>query len=86
MFVVGHTHRPTLERVSRHGHVVNGGSIGGGGTGNLADEARPTSASPGSATRSPAASSRSPPTWSGSTPATAPRPRARERLDEPLPG
>ena len=38
MFVVGHTHKPDLERVSDTVTIVNGGSIGGGGTGNLADE------------------------------------------------
>jgi predicted phosphodiesterase len=38
VFVVGHTHKPDL---SHEGlvSVVNGGSIGGGGTGNLADAA-----------------------------------------------
>jgi predicted phosphodiesterase len=36
VFVVGHTHEPDLERIGPV-TVVNGGSIGGGGTGNLAD-------------------------------------------------
>jgi predicted phosphodiesterase len=38
VFVVGHTHKPGLRRVGGLVTVVNGGSIGGGGTGNLADE------------------------------------------------
>jgi len=38
VFVVGHTHRPDLQRLGNV-TIVNGGSIGGGGTGNLADEA-----------------------------------------------
>jgi predicted phosphodiesterase len=38
VFVVGHTHRPELTRIGTV-TVVNGGSIGGGGTGNLSDEA-----------------------------------------------
>jgi predicted phosphodiesterase len=38
MFVVGHTHRATLETLPGV-TVVNGGSIGGGGTGNLAEDA-----------------------------------------------
>ena len=38
VFVVGHTHKPELERVSETVTIVNGGSIGGGGTGNLADQ------------------------------------------------
>ena len=38
VFVVGHTHEPDLERVSETVTIVNGGSLGGGGTGNLADE------------------------------------------------
>ena len=38
VFVVGHTHQPDLERVSETVTIVNGGSLGGGGTGNLADE------------------------------------------------
>jgi len=38
VFVVGHTHKPGLTRVGTV-TVVNGGSIGGGGTGNLSDEA-----------------------------------------------
>jgi hypothetical protein len=38
MFVVGHTHKAKLD--TQPGvTVVNGGSIGGGGTGNLAEEA-----------------------------------------------
>ena len=36
VFVVGHTHQPSLER-QPNVDVINGGSIGGGGTGNLAD-------------------------------------------------
>jgi predicted phosphodiesterase len=36
VFVVGHTHEPSLAR-QPNVDVVNGGSIGGGGTGNLAD-------------------------------------------------
>ena len=36
MFVVGHTHQPSLER-QPNVDVINGGSVGGGGTGNLAD-------------------------------------------------
>jgi predicted phosphodiesterase len=38
VFVVGHTHRPDLTRIGDV-TVVNGGSIGGGGTGNLSDAA-----------------------------------------------
>jgi predicted phosphodiesterase len=38
VFVVGHTHQPELERVTDTITIVNGGSIGGGGTGNLASE------------------------------------------------
>jgi predicted phosphodiesterase len=38
VFVVGHTHQPSLER-QPNVDVINGGSIGGGGTGNLADGA-----------------------------------------------
>jgi predicted phosphodiesterase len=38
MFVVGHTHRAELEPLPGV-TVVNGGSIGGGGTGNLAEDA-----------------------------------------------
>jgi hypothetical protein len=36
VFIVGHTHKPSLER-QPNVDVINGGSIGGGGTGNLAD-------------------------------------------------
>jgi predicted phosphodiesterase len=36
VFAVGHTHEPSLER-QPNVDVINGGSIGGGGTGNLAD-------------------------------------------------
>jgi predicted phosphodiesterase len=36
VFAVGHTHEPSLERQANV-DVINGGSIGGGGTGNLAD-------------------------------------------------
>jgi predicted phosphodiesterase len=36
VFVVGHTHQTSLER-QPNVDVINGGSIGGGGTGNLAD-------------------------------------------------
>ena len=38
VFVVGHTHKPDLDRIGPV-TVVNGGSIGGGGTGNLSDAA-----------------------------------------------
>jgi predicted phosphodiesterase len=38
VFVVGHTHQPSLSRQPMV-DVINGGSIGGGGTGNLADGA-----------------------------------------------
>jgi Calcineurin-like phosphoesterase superfamily domain len=38
VFVVGHTHEPELTRIADGITVVNGGSIGGGGTGNLSDE------------------------------------------------
>jgi predicted phosphodiesterase len=37
VFVVGHTHKPELIR-QENVTVINGGSIGAGGTGNLADE------------------------------------------------
>jgi predicted phosphodiesterase len=37
VFVVGHTHQAALDR-QPNVDVINGGSIGGGGTGNLADE------------------------------------------------
>jgi predicted phosphodiesterase len=36
VFIVGHTHKPSLER-QPNVDIINGGSIGGGGTGNLAD-------------------------------------------------
>jgi predicted phosphodiesterase len=36
VFAVGHTHEPSLER-QPNVDVINGGSIGGGGTGNLVD-------------------------------------------------
>jgi predicted phosphodiesterase len=36
VFVVGHTHQASLER-QENVDVINGGSVGGGGTGNLAD-------------------------------------------------
>ncbi len=36
VFLVGHTHEPSLDR-QPNVDVINGGSIGGGGTGNLAD-------------------------------------------------
>jgi predicted phosphodiesterase len=38
VFVVGHTHQTSLAR-QPNVDVINGGSIGGGGTGNLADDA-----------------------------------------------
>ncbi len=38
VFVVGHTHMPELTRLGDV-TIINGGSIGGGGTGNLSDEA-----------------------------------------------
>jgi predicted phosphodiesterase len=38
VFVVGHTHEPDLRR-SENVTVINGGSLGGGGTGNLSDDA-----------------------------------------------
>jgi predicted phosphodiesterase len=38
VFVVGHTHQPSLDR-QPNVDVINGGSVGGGGTGNLADAA-----------------------------------------------
>jgi predicted phosphodiesterase len=38
VFVVGHTHEPDLRRVNDLVTVVNGGSLGGGGTGNLSSE------------------------------------------------
>jgi predicted phosphodiesterase len=38
VFLVGHTHQTSLAR-QQNVDVINGGSIGGGGTGNLADEA-----------------------------------------------
>jgi predicted phosphodiesterase len=37
VFVVGHTHQAALDR-QPNVDVINGGSVGGGGTGNLADE------------------------------------------------
>jgi predicted phosphodiesterase len=40
VFVVGHTHEPSLDR-QPNVDVINGGSIGGGGTGNLADGETP---------------------------------------------
>jgi predicted phosphodiesterase len=36
VFVVGHTHQASLER-QENVDIINGGSVGGGGTGNLAD-------------------------------------------------
>jgi hypothetical protein len=45
VFLAGHTHATALERFGAV-TVVNGGSIGGGGTGNLADE-QPTGISLG---------------------------------------
>jgi predicted phosphodiesterase len=39
VFVVGHTHTPEVEHDIPGVSVVNGGSVGAGGTGNLADEA-----------------------------------------------
>ncbi len=36
-FVVGHTHAPRAEQVVRNVVVVNGGTVGGGGTGNLTE-------------------------------------------------
>ena len=35
IFVTGHTHTPSLERPAKNVAIVNGGSIGAGGTGNL---------------------------------------------------
>jgi predicted phosphodiesterase len=35
VFVTGHTHEPSLERPAKNVAIVNGGSIGAGGTGNL---------------------------------------------------
>ena len=40
VFAVGHTHKPSVERVTPTVTVVNGGTVGGGGTGNL-DEGQP---------------------------------------------
>lgn len=40
VFAVGHTHRPSVERIAPTVTVVNGGTVGGGGTGNL-DEGQP---------------------------------------------
>ena len=40
VFVTGHTHRPALERIGDTVTVVNGGTVGGGGTGNLAEGQR----------------------------------------------
>jgi hypothetical protein len=37
LFVTGHTHRTGLERIGETVAVVNGGTIGGGGSGNLAE-------------------------------------------------
>jgi hypothetical protein len=36
VFITGHTHKPSLER-SPGVTVINGGSVGAGGTGNLAE-------------------------------------------------
>jgi predicted phosphodiesterase len=40
VFATGHTHRADLERLPNV-TVINGGSVGGGGTGNLAEESTP---------------------------------------------
>ena len=73
MFVVGHTHKAAIEH-SAGVTVVNGGSVGAGGTGNLTE---PTDYGIARLiyTAKPS-SSRSRPTSCRSTPARAPRPRA----------
>ena len=38
VFLVGHTHTASLERITPNVTVINGGSVGAGGTGNLAEE------------------------------------------------
>ena len=84
VFVVGHTHEPALTR-QPNVTVINGGSIGGGGTGNLADDATDV----GLARLSYAdrrRSRRSPPTSSAIDPGTGAATARRERLDEPESG
>ena len=38
VMLVGHTHRPALDRVADNFTVINGGSVGGGGAANIEDE------------------------------------------------
>jgi predicted phosphodiesterase len=86
VFVVGHTHKPELERVSDTVTIVNGGSIGGGGTGNLADT---ESTEVGLARLSYSRTGGFQPLAAdlvGIDPGNGAATARRERLDEPLPG
>jgi hypothetical protein len=84
IFVVGHTHKPELTR-QENVTVINGGSIGGGGTGNLADEATKVGLARLSYTFSegfePLAAD-----LVGIDPGTGAATATRERLDEPESG
>jgi predicted phosphodiesterase len=84
VFVVGHTHKPELTR-QENVTVINGGSIGGGGTGNLADEATKVGLARLSYTFSegfePLAAD-----LVGIDPGTGAATATRERLDEPESG
>jgi predicted phosphodiesterase len=83
VFVVGHTHKPSLERVNDRVTIVNGGSIGGGGTGNLSGEATDVGLARLSYSRvgsfTPLAAD-----LVGIDPGTGAATARRERLDEPL--
>jgi predicted phosphodiesterase len=85
VFVVGHTHTPDLERVTETVTIVNGGSIGGGGTGNLAEAATEVGLARLSYTLTggfrPLAAD-----LVGIDPGSGAATARRDRLDEPLPG
>jgi predicted phosphodiesterase len=86
VFVVGHTHSPDLERVTDAVTIVNGGSIGGGGTGNLTDE---VATDIGLARLSYTLGGGFQPLAAdlvGIDPGDGAATARRERLDEPLPG